>query len=245
MDEILLLTNIAIFTLLAGFCSTIFTNIKLPPLIGYLITGMIITNIWHISEDGDTVIGILSDMGLVLLMFCIGLEINLKRIKRQGVFAVKVVIIQLPLMIISGFVSGYIILGLGALQSLCLGAIISGSSTAAVMAVLRTQSLIDRENVDMIVLVTIIEDIGQVMILSAITPMFAGLYMDFNGLLIMTTNILMFMFITIVIGLKLMPRAINWVSDNVSSEVLMVLAISSAFGMALLSTYIGLSMAIG
>ncbi len=244
MEEVLLLTSIAVFTLLAGLCSIIFNKIKLPPLIGYLIAGIIIANVWHTSEEGEAVINILSDMGLVLLMFCIGLEINLKKIRKQGVFAIEVAVIQLPLMLLGGFVAGTF-LGFTTLQCICLGAIISGSSTAVVMAVLKSQGRLDKEHIEMLVLITIMEDIGQVIILSVITPMLAGSQMDLNSLIVMIVSILIFMIVSIMVGLKLVPRMINWVSDNVSSEVLMVFCVGLAFGMALLSTYVGLSMAIG
>lgn len=244
MDEALLLISVAVFTLLAGLCSIVFNKIKLPPLIGYLLAGIIIANFWHTSEDSEVIVSILSDMGLVLLMFCIGLEINLKKIRKQGAFAIEVAVIQLPLMVLGGFLAGYF-LGFNTLQCITLGAIISGSSTAVVMAVLKSQGRLDKEHIEMLVLITIMEDIGQVIILSMITPMLAGSNLDTNGLIVMIISILVFMIASIVVGLKLMPRIINWVSDNVSSEVLLVFVIGLAFGMALLSTYVGLSMAIG
>lgn len=244
MDEILLLTSLAILTLLAGLCSIIFNKLKLPPLIGYLVAGIIVANFWNLGEEGELVVGMLSDMGLVMLMFCIGLEINLKKIKKQGLFAIEVAAIQLPLMVLGGFLAG-MLLGFNTLQCITLGAIISGSSTAVVMAVLKSQGKLDKEHIEMLVLITIMEDIGQVIILSIITPLLAGSSMDTNSLIVMIVSILVFMIVSIVIGLRLMPRIINWVSDNVSSEVLVVFSIGLAFGMALLSTFVGLSMAIG
>lgn len=244
MDEILLLTSLAILTVLAGICSIVFNKLKLPPLIGYLVAGIIVANFWNISEEGEMVVSILSDMGLVMLMFCIGLEINLKKIKKQGLFAIEVAAIQLPLMVLGGFLAGTL-LGFNTLQCITLGAIISGSSTAVVMAVLKSQGKLDKEHIEMLVLITIMEDIGQVIILSMITPMLAGASMDSNSLIVMIVSILVFMIASIMIGLRLVPRIVNWVSDNVSSEVLVVFSVGLAFGMALLSTFVGLSMAIG
>ena len=98
LDETLLLTSIALFTLLAGVCSIVFNKLKLPPLIGYLVAGIVIANLLTISETGTIAVEMLSDFGLVLLMFCIGLEVNIKKIKKQGVFAITVAVVQLPLM---------------------------------------------------------------------------------------------------------------------------------------------------
>lgn len=244
MDEALLLTSLAVLILLAGFCSIIFNKLKLPPLIGYLVAGIIVANFWNLNAEGENVVSILSDMGLVMLMFCIGLEINLKKIKKQGLFAIEVAAIQLPLMVFGGFLAGTF-LGFNTLQCITLGAIISGSSTAVVMAVLKSQGKLDKEHIEMLVLITIMEDIGQVIILSMLTPMLAGTFLDTNSLIVMIVSILVFMLASIAIGLRIVPRIMNWVSDNVSSEVLVVFSIGLAFGMALLSTFVGLSMAIG
>lgn len=244
MDEALLLTSLAVLILLAGLCSIIFNKLKLPPLIGYLVAGIIVANFWNLNAEGENVVSILSDMGLVMLMFCIGLEINLKKIKKQGLFAIEVAAIQLPLMVFGGFLAGTF-LGFNTLQCITLGAIISGSSTAVVMAVLKSQGKLDKEHIEMLVLITIMEDIGQVIILSMLTPMLAGSFLDTNSLIVMIVSILVFMLASIAIGLRIVPRVMNWVSDNVSSEVLVVFSIGLAFGMALLSTFVGLSMAIG
>ncbi len=244
MDEVVLLTALALFTLLAGLCSIVFNKIKLPPLIGYLMAGIIIVNFWHVSAEGQSVISILSDMGLIMLMFCIGMEINLKKIRKQGLFAIEVALVQLPLMVLGGMIAGSM-LGFNSVQSLCLGAIISGSSTAVVMAVLKSQNRLDREHIDTLVLITIMEDIGQVIILSMITPILAGTELDTGALIAMIISIVVFMAVSILIGLKLMPRLINWISDNVTSEVVVICAVGLAFGMALLASHVHLSVAIG
>jgi len=244
MDEIVLFTSLGIFLLLAAVCSIVFNRLKLPPLIGYLMAGILIGNLWHMDAGSETVVSVLSDMGLITLMFCIGMEINLKKIRKQGLFAIVVALVQLPLMVLGGVVAGTM-MGLDIIQSICLGGIISGSSTAVVMAVLKTQNRLDKDHIDSIVLITIMEDIGQVIILSMITPLMAGSELDTNGLIAMILSIMAFMIVSIVVGLRFMPRIMNWVSDNVNYEILLVFAMGLAFGMALLAEYAGLSVAIG
>lgn len=256
MDEVVMLTALALFTLLAAVCSIVFNKLKLPPLIGYIVAGIVMVNVLFLYQDQATIeteeeiISLLKDMGLVMLMFCIGLEINIKKIRKQGSFAILVAVIQLPLMVLGGFIAGTF-LGFDMTQSIVLGAIISGSSTAVVMAVLKSQNRLDREHIEMLVLITIMEDIGQVIILSMITPLMANHAlgaaggMELNDIIVLIVKILAFMIISIVVGLKVVPRIINWISDNVSDEILTITSVGLAFGMALLATYSGLSMAIG
>ena len=134
-----LLTSLAVFTLLAAACSIIFNKIKLPPLIGYIVAGIIVANVWTITTESQEIVDILSDIGLVMLMFCIGLEINLRKIRKQGIFAIGIVIIQLPIMMVGGILAG-MLLGFDMVQCICLGAIISGSSTAVVLARISARS---------------------------------------------------------------------------------------------------------
>jgi CPA2 family monovalent cation:H+ antiporter-2 len=244
MNEIELLTSLAMFLLVAAVCSIVFNKIKLPPLIGYLIAGIVIANTIDVSESAETVVEMLSNMGLILLMFCIGLEINLKKLRKQGMFAMKVAAVEIPFMVLGGTVVGSL-LGLDSIQSICLGGVIAGSSTAVVLGVLNMQNRLPRDQIETLILVIIMEDISQVIILSMLTPLMAGSELDAGGLAAMVFSIMFFMIVSIFAGLKLMPRIINWVSDNVSPEILTITAVGLAFGMALLASFAGLSVAIG
>jgi CPA2 family monovalent cation:H+ antiporter-2 len=244
MDETVLLVSLALFLLLAAVCSIVFNKIRLPPLIGYLMAGIIVANFVSISEEQMDVVDILSDMGLTMLMFCIGLEINLKKLRKQGVFAMKVAMVEIPFMVLAGTIFGGLF-GLDSFQSLCLGAVMAGSSTAVVLGVLKIQNRLEKDRIDTLILVIIMEDIAQVIVLSMITPLMAGSALDAGGLAAMVVSIIAFMAASIIFGVRLMPRVINWVSDNVSSEVLVLFTVGLAFGMALLASYVGLSVAIG
>ena len=210
MEEMALLTSLAVFTLLAAACSILFNKIRLPPLIGYIVAGIIVANVWTITTDSQEIVDILSDIGLVMLMFCIGLEINLRKIRKQGIFAIGIVIIQLPIMMVGGILAG-MLLGFDMVQCICLGAIISGSSTAVVLAVLKSQKELDNDHKETLVLVLIMEDIGQVIILSMITPIMASNdpSVDINSLIVMIVSIIVFMAVSILVGLRLIPRMIN------------------------------------
>ncbi len=244
MDESLFLLSLALFTVLAGACSIVFNKAKLPPLIGYLAAGIVIANTMSVMEPGLSAIEMLSDIGLILLMFCIGLEINLSEIRKNGRFAFVVAAVQLPLTVALGFVSGTV-MGMGLIQSVVLGTVLSGCSTAAVMSVMTSQNKFTREHMEIIILIIIMQDIGQVIMMSALTPVLAGSSMDVSGLVVLITSIAAFMVISIVGGLKVLPPFINWVAGNVSREVLLVVCLGFAFLMAWISTVAGLSMAIG
>lgn len=247
MEELEFLVNMTIMLVSAGICSVIFNKLKMPPIIGYLLAGILIVNVlegpFKITLNGE-IIDNLSHLGLVMLMFGIGMELDIDKLKNDGKFAMIVAIIQLPLMMMIGYVSGSF-LGLTPSASIALGAIISGSSTAVVAEVLKMQKRISKETAETLILVTIMEDIGQVIILSMVTPIFAGGTMGMSEMTTLILKIIVFMIVIIAIGVKFMPRILDWIGDNTSQEVLLIVSVGLCFGLAYLSHMVGLSMAVG
>lgn len=245
MDEVAFLSIMALMLVLASIASIIFSKLRLPAIIGYLAAGIVITNIWGMPEGitGD-VVNILSDIGLVLLMFAIGMELNIKKLKQSGGFTIMVAAVQLPLMVLFGYIAGSLI-GLGLVESLFLGAIISGSSTAVCTVVLRANKKIPKDTADTIILVTVMEDIGQVIILTMLSPLLVGGVVNASSTIWLVIGIIVFMVAAIVLGLLVVPKFLNWVGEHFNREILLITALGMCFGLALLSTFAGLSMAIG
>ena len=245
MEEQLLVLNMALLLLLGGFCSIIFKRFKMPAVIGYLVSGIIIAAVGWVSDEVNEIVEFLSDIGLALMMFCIGMELNLTKLKKMGSFAILVVMVQVPIILIGGIVLGGLILGLDSLQALIFGAIISGSSTAVVTIVLADQNNMTHADVESLILVTVVEDVFQVLILSAITPLMHGDNMDVESLVWMVVLIIAFMVASIVIGIALFPKFLDWLHKKMPAEILVIIGLGICFGLSYLSILIGMSMAIG
>lgn len=229
-----------------GAASTlIFKKFKLPSIVGYLVTGIILAKYW-MGQSGDShlMVEILANLGLVLLMFCIGMELNLKKLRKTGRLALTVAMIQLPIILIGGYLLG-IMMGWDPLLSLFFAAAISGSSTAVVTAVLAGYDKITREEAETIILVTVIDDVVQVLIFSMTAPLLVGSSMDLGSISIMLVSIVGFITVSMLVGLLAVPRALDWIGERMPEEVLLVTAVGMCFALAFASVYIGLSMAIG
>ena len=235
----------AMLLLIGGACAVVFKRLKMPAAIGYIVSGIILSNYWSgESADTEMIVGFLADLGLVLMMFCIGMELNLKKLRKMGTFAMMVVMIQVPIMLTGGFIGGSL-LGLDALQSIIFGAIISGSSTAVVTIVLAEQERISHADVETLIFITVIEDVAQVLIMSAVSPLMTGTDMDITGIIWMLITVIIFMVMAIGLGLMFIPRFLDYISDRFSTEALLILSLGLCFGLAYISVYIGMSMAIG
>ena len=245
LEDAMFLMNMTFLLLVAGICSVILKKLRMPAIIGYLLAGIILANYW-VDDSGDTqtIISILSSMGLVLMMFCIGMELNLKKLKKTGLFAIVVCLIQIPLMVSGGHLFG-ILMGWGTMQSLLFGAIISGSSTAVVTTVLRDQGKISKEETETIILVTVMEDVAQVLILSMASPMLTGNSLGLDSMVWMILLILVFIVSSVSIGILTIPRALDWIATKMPDEILLITSLGMCFAMALMSVWIGMSMAIG
>ena len=245
MEETVLLINMSVLLLLGSLCSIVFKRLKMPAAIGYIMCGIILSNYWGgESTETEEIVEFLSDLGLVLMMFCIGMELNLKKLRKMGAFSAMVVMIQVPIMLTGGYI-GATALGLDALQAIVFGAIISGSSTAVITIVLAEQERISRADVETLILVTVIEDVAQVLIMSAVSPLINGQNMDMTGIVIMLITIIIFMISAIFIGLLFIPKLLDYIGKKYPDEILLVLSLGLCFSLSYISVYIGMSMAIG
>jgi CPA2 family monovalent cation:H+ antiporter-2 len=245
MEEVVLISCMAILIVLAVVCSTLLSRVNMPPLIGFLVAGILIANLNLFTDEGAMdVVEVFSHLGLIMLMFAIGMEIDVRKMKQKGTLAITVAAVQLPLMLVGGMIGGFI-LGFNFVQCITLGAIISGSSTAVVMAVLKSQGTLDVEHIEMLVLITIMEDIGQVIMLSMLTPLLSGSNMDPIELVILIIKIAIFMVLCFGVGLKVVPRVVDWLSNYINDELTALLCVGMAFVLAFAAYLMGLSVAIG
>jgi len=245
MHELDFLLNMTLILTIGAASTLIFKKFKLPSIVGYLVTGIILAKYW-MGQSGDShlMVEILANLGLVLLMFCIGMELNLKKLRKTGRLALTVAMIQLPIILIGGYLLG-IMMGWDPLLSLFFAAAISGSSTAVVTAVLAGYDKITREEAETIILVTVIDDVVQVLIFSMTAPLLVGSSMDLGSISIMLVSIVGFITVSMLVGLLAVPRALDWIGERMPEEVLLVTAVGMCFALAFASVYIGLSMAIG
>ena len=234
----------ATLIVLAAFISIVLSKIKLPSLVGFLVAGILIANYMDLPKGTEEVVTTFSNLGLIMLMFAIGLEIDMGRLRTQGKFAVLIAIIQIPVMLFSGIIAGSF-LGYNSVQSITLGAILSGASTAVVLAVLKSNEVLDKGKMEILILVMIIEDISQVIMISILTPMMKGEDLSTDGMITLIISIVLFMVLCFTLGLKIVPKILNWFYERTNDELISLLCIGILFVFALLAQSIGLSVAIG
>ncbi|HQN76538.1 MAG TPA: cation:proton antiporter, partial [Methanomassiliicoccales archaeon] len=244
--ETAFLLEMAIIMVTAGVISVIFSKLRLPVVIGYLAAGIILgPNLFEPSfvSDLDT-IDALANAGIVLLMFTLGLEFNLRRLKKVGLFAALAGSVEIVLMITLGYGLG-IALGWPTIQSIFLGAVMSISSTAVIIKVLSDADMMKKEFAEAIVGILIIEDIAAVIILTMSSPLAAGDGVTVASIVLQIAYIGVFMLILLIMGLAVLPRLMDRMYPTASPETLLIVSLGLCFGMAMVAQLFGLSVAIG
>jgi K+:H+ antiporter len=238
--------EIALITIIAGVCSVIFTKLRFPAVIGYIVAGMLLgpTVIGEYVYFDTQVIDFLANIGIALLMFSIGLDFNLKRLKKIGGFAILAGTVEVALMLLVGYSLG-LVLGFGTSESIFLAAIMAISSTAVIFKVLVDTGNMSKEWVDAVIGILIIEDLAGVILLTVTSPLLTGQNPDISSTVGIFIAIVAFIAFSLVLGLAVVPWLINGVAKRYSSETLLLVSLGLCFGFALFAVGLGLSLTIG
>ncbi len=242
--ETRLILDIALLLSATGLLSLVLGRLRLPAIIGYLAGGLVLgSSIIPGFQMEEATLEVFSTIGIILLMFFIGIELNLKGLRKTGPAAFLIVSIEMTMMVIIGYYLGRLI-GLDDVQSIFIGAIISGASTAAVLMVAKENLHMRGDLSIMVMSLMVFEDIAQIIILTLASPLAAGTGSSDNVYWVVL-EIVAFMGLTILIGLAVMPRAMDWLRRNYNKETILIISLAFCFALAFISGYVGLSIAIG
>jgi monovalent cation:H+ antiporter-2, CPA2 family len=244
--QIRFLMEITVILAVAGLTAVLFTRMKMPVVIGYLAAGILVGPYLfqlNLVTDMDTV-NSLANLGIILLMFTIGLDFNIRKLRQTGVFAIVAGTIEIVLMITIGYALGWA-LGWSSIESIFLGAVMSISSTAVIVKVLTDAGHIQKQYASGIIGILIMEDIAAVIILAMVSPLGSGKAPGLSSAVGILGGAVLFIALSLVLGFAVVPRMVDHVKRHYPSEVLLLVSLGLCFGMALISSEIGLSVAIG
>lgn len=255
-------TDLAVIMILAGIVTLAFFKIRQPLIIGYLFAGMLIgplSPIWTSflpetgTSDHSNSVGILSDIaalnvfaeiGVILLLFVIGIEFPFAKIRSIGKVAVGVGSLGLLLTLIAVFyVCG--LLGIGFMDSLFLGAALSISSTAIIVKVLEEAGKIKKESSVLVLGILIVEDVIAVILIASLESIALAGTVSIEGAVTVVVVATVLIVGTFTVGIRTVPKLIDKVASAENREILLISVLGVCFGYALLSNVVGLSVAIG
>lgn len=233
--------TIAIATALAG--GLVAHTLRQSPIVGYIVAGMLIGPHTPGYVGNRPQIEVLSHVGVILLMFALGIEFSLKDLGRIKAAAIGGTILQLLLTIAAGWGLGCI-LGWKMAESVFFGGIIAVSSTMVILKNLMNRGEMTSNHGRLLLAMLIVQDLA-VVVLMLLLPQVVGKGGNAIELLLVLFKALAFIGATLFLGDRVIPRLMMQVERLRSPELFLLTAVVLALGMAALSAWLGLSAPLG
>ncbi len=238
--------DLAIVLVGAGLAGWIFRSLGLSVTIGYLLAGIVIgpyTPPFALVTDTDR-IQVLSQIGLVFLMFAIGLNLSFKKLSRLGLWLFIAVAIGVSLMILLGRLAGSL-MHLNLLQSMFLAGMLLVSSSAIIGKMLNETNFIHQRFGQIAMAVTLLEDLAAIIMFSLLSTYVH--FGEFGSSPVLSTlgMFMAFLVVLSVTALLSVPQFLSLLQRRASAELQSLLVAGLLFLLALLAAKAGYSLALG
>jgi CPA2 family monovalent cation:H+ antiporter-2 len=238
------LKAIAVVLCVAAVTTVLFRKLRQPVVLGYILAGLIVgphVPIPLLADRGT--VEALSELGVILLMFALGLEFSLRKLVKVGFTAALTAVIQSSIMLWLGFLAGRAF-GWSSRESIFCGAAIAISSTTIIAKVFDEQQIRGRLR-ELVVGVLIVEDLIAILLMAVLTAISTGGEMSSVTLLRSSGRLAAFLIALVSLGLLLVPRTVRMINRLRRPETTLVASIGFCFATALLAHAFGYSVALG
>lgn len=241
-----LFSDLALILVTAGITTVIFKWLKQPLVLGYIVAGFLIgPHFTYFPVITDTTsVQTWSDIGMVFLLFAIGLEFSFKKLKKVGGSGAIVVLTELIIMFSVGFIIGKLI-GWQRMNCIFLGCMLSISSTSIIVKAFDDLKLKNEKFSADVIGALVVEDLVAVVLMVLLSTLSVGNSFDGKELIFSMVKLIFFLVIWFIFGIYLIPSFLRWIRRFMTEETLEIISIGLCFGMVLLATYAGFSSALG
>jgi monovalent cation:H+ antiporter-2, CPA2 family len=244
MDPHAFLQNLAVVLCVAAVATVLFQRLHQPVVFGYLLAGMIIGPHIRIPLVADPqTVRALSELGVILLMFSLGLEFSIRKLVQVSQKAGAVALFECSIMVSVGYLIGQM-LGLTRMESIFVGAIVGISSTTIIVKAFQEQKVKGRVT-ELVFGILIIEDLIAIFLLTILTTISRSGAVSPTDVLVTAMRLAMFLAALIGFGILIVPRAIRAVQKLGQQETTLVASIGICFAAALIALAFGYSVALG
>ncbi|MBQ9660530.1 MAG: cation:proton antiporter [Bacteroidales bacterium] len=245
-EELNLVRDLAIILVSAGAFTIISKALKQPLILGYIIAGFLVGPhiSWFPGITSEETVHQWSEIGIIFLMFGLGLEFSFKNLLKVGSSALVTAGSKFVGVFVLGFVTGQA-MGWTAMESVFLGGLLSMSSTMVVLKSYDDLGLKDKPWAGMVFGTLVVEDLIAILLMVLLSTMavsnrFAGGEMLFN-----LAKLAFFLILWFLVGIYVIPTLLKKAHRYLSDEILLVVSIGLCFGMVALAEGVGFSSALG
>jgi CPA2 family monovalent cation:H+ antiporter-2 len=238
--------DLALVMLVAGVITLLFHRLKQPVVLGYILAGVVLgpyTPPFQLIHDQHT-INILADLGIVFLLFSLGLEFSLKKLASVGLTALLAALAEIAVMMWLGYQIG-MFFGWGTMNAIFLGAMLSVSSTTIIIKVLNDLGMKREKFAGIVFGILIIEDVLAIGMIALLSTIAISGQVSTHAVLGTMGRLALFMVVSLVLGILIVPRLLAYVARFKSDEMLLITVLGLCFGFCLIVIKLDYSMALG
>ena len=246
MHGVAFLQDLAVVMIVAGLVTIICHRLKQPVVLGYIIAGVIIgphTPPFPFIKDEES-IQTLAELGVVFLMFSLGLEFSLRKLHKVGFAALIAAALEILLMVWVGYEIGRAF-GWKAMDCIFLGAMLSISSTTIIVKALGELGRTKEKFAELIFGILIVEDILAIVMIALLSGIAMTGSLAVGDVFNTTARLAIFLVVSLVLGLLAVPRLLGYVARFKSNEMLLITVLGLCFGVSLLAVKLNYSVALG
>ena len=241
-----LIADLALILICAGVMALIFKKLGQPLVLGYIVAGFIASPHFALTPSViDTAsIHVWSDIGVIFLLFALGLEFSFKKIVKVGGPAIIAALTIIFGMIFLGITVGSSF-GWKRMDAIFLGGMIAMSSTAIIYKAFDDLGLRKKQFTGLVLSILILEDILAVLLMVILSTIAVSNSFQGGELLMSIGKLLFFIILWFVVGLYLIPQLLRKTRNLMNDETLLVVALGLCFGMVVVAAKLGFSAAFG
>ncbi len=241
-----LITDLAFILILGAGTTLFFKWIKQPVVLGYIVAGFLASPHFKYlpSVTTESNIEFWAQLGIVVLLFSLGLEFSFKKLINAGGSAVTTALIIVIGMMCAGFGIGNL-LGFSDINSLFLGGMLSMSSTTIIIKAFNDLGISHKKFASQVFAVLIVEDLFAVLMMVILSSIAINNSVQGSEMLFSISKLLFFLIAWFAVGVFVLPSALNACRRYLNSETLLIISMGLCLGMAVFSVYCGFSLALG
>ena len=241
-----LIADLALILICAGVMTLVFKKLKQPLVLGYIVAGFIASPHFALTPSViDTAsIHVWSDIGVIFLLFALGLEFSFKKIMKAGGPAIITTLTIIFGMMMLGYLVGTAF-GWGKMDALFLGGMICMSSTTIIYKAFEDLGLSKKNFAGLVMSVLILEDILAVVLMVVLSTVAVSANFEGGELVMSLLKLFFFLILWLVVGLYLIPVILRKTRKLMSDETLLVAALGLCFMMVVVAAKTGFSAAFG
>ena len=241
-----LVKDLALILVVAGFVTLIFKKLKQPLVLGYIVAGFLVSPhmpyTMSVVDQGD--IQTWADIGVIFLLFSLGLDFSIKKILKMGASPIIAACTIIFSMMLLGVIVGHSF-GWKEMDCIFLGGMVAMSSTTIIYKAFSDMGLTQQGFASTVMSVLILEDILAIVMMVMLSTVASGNSPDGVQLLGSIMKIGFFLVLWFVVGLFAIPLFLRSVRKILNSETLLIVSLGFCCLMAVISTQVGFSAAFG